>query len=105
MVVFVNKLTLIGSAEELERLYGRVADFMLTQPGLISFRLVRSEKHPETYFNIAEWTDKESFERSLREPEFRTRLNALTGLFKGDPHLSNVVLEGAPEPASAAPAR
>jgi quinol monooxygenase YgiN len=95
VVVFVNKLTLVGKPEELERIYAHVAEFMEEQPGLIRYQLVRSQKDPGTYFNIAEWEDKESFDRALAEPEFRARLKALGTVIKGEPHLSDVVVEGA----------
>ncbi|WP_299527704.1 antibiotic biosynthesis monooxygenase [uncultured Streptomyces sp.] len=95
MVVFVNKLTLIGSAEEFENRYEAVGAFMETQPGLIRYSLVRSTKDPDVYFNLAEWEDEETFQAALREPEFRARLNALTGLIKGEPHLSVPVRQGA----------
>ncbi|KFZ76895.1 hypothetical protein ED92_40100 [Amycolatopsis sp. MJM2582] len=96
MVVFINKLTVIGAEEDLERIYASVAEFMLTQPGLIRYQLVRSTKDPKTYFNVAEWENEESFKRSLAEPEFRKRLSELDGVIKGEPHLSEVVQQGAP---------
>ncbi|KFF97870.1 antibiotic biosynthesis monooxygenase [Streptomyces europaeiscabiei] len=93
-VVFVNKLTLIGDAEEFENRYEAVGTFMETQPGLIRYSLVRSSKDESIYFNIAEWEDEETFRKALAEPEFRTRLDALTGLIKGEPHLSVPVRQG-----------
>ncbi|MDH6132397.1 quinol monooxygenase YgiN [Kitasatospora sp. MAA4] len=99
MVIFVNKLTLIGSAEEFEKRYEKVAEFMETQVGLIRYALTRSPKDPSVYFNIAEWEDEETFRTALKDPEFRVRLDALTGLIKGEPHLTEPVFQGAP-PAS-----
>jgi quinol monooxygenase YgiN len=96
MVIFVNKLTLTGDAGELEKRYEAVAEYMETRPGLIRYVLVRSDKDPGVYFNIAEWTDEESFKRSIKEPEFRARLDALSGLMKGEPHLTVPVFEGGP---------
>ncbi|MER5456357.1 MULTISPECIES: antibiotic biosynthesis monooxygenase family protein [unclassified Micromonospora] len=93
MVVFVNKLTLIGAAEDLERHYASVAEYMQTRPGLIRYVLSRSQKDPSTYYNIAEWTDEESFRTALHEPEFRTRLDRLTGIIKGEPHLTEPVFQ------------
>ncbi|MFY1583643.1 antibiotic biosynthesis monooxygenase family protein [Micromonospora sp. WMMD734] len=92
MVVFVNKLTLIGAAEDLESRYAKVAEYMRTRPGLVSYVLSRSQKDPSTYYNIAEWTDEESFRKALEEPEFRSRLDRLTGIIKGEPHLTEPVL-------------
>ncbi|MFJ8043420.1 antibiotic biosynthesis monooxygenase family protein [Kitasatospora sp. NPDC096147] len=93
-VTFVNKLTLIGDAEEFENLYEAVGAFMETQPGLIRYSLVRSTKDDKVYFNLAEWEDEETFRKALVEPEFRRRLDALSGLIKGEPHLSVPVREG-----------
>ncbi|EMF53311.1 MULTISPECIES: antibiotic biosynthesis monooxygenase family protein [Streptomyces] len=93
-VVFVNKLTLIGDAEEFESRYEAVGAFMETQPGLVRYSLVRSTKDDSVYFNIAEWDDEDTFRKALAEPEFRRRLDALTGLIKGEPHLSLPVRQG-----------
>lgn len=95
MIVFVNKLTLVGEAEELERVYAHVAEFMAKQDGLIRYQLVRSTKDENVYFNIAEWEDQESFDTALRDTEFRARLAALGGVIKGDPHVATIVVEGA----------
>nr|BFF02986.1 hypothetical protein GCM10020241_46610 [Streptoalloteichus tenebrarius] len=96
VVVFVNKLILTGSPEELEAAYAEVAEFMLTQPGLVRFQFVRSLEHPEVYFNIAEWEDKESLDRSLADPEFHARVSRVFPLIKGDPHVTTVIQRGAP---------
>lgn len=96
MVVFVNKLTLIGDAEEFEKRYEAVGAFMETQPGLIRYSLVRSGKDSSVYFNLAEWEDEETFRKALAEPEFRSRLDALSGLIKGEPHLTVPVRQGQP---------
>lgn len=97
MVVFVNKLTLTGAAEDLERIYAHVAEFMRTRPGLIRYQLVRSQSDPSVYFNVAEWEDQASFEQALKEPEFRSRLKALGTVIKGEPHLSDLVGSGVGE--------
>ncbi|MEU4048630.1 antibiotic biosynthesis monooxygenase family protein [Streptomyces olivaceus] len=93
-VVFVNKLTLIGDAEEFEHRYEAVGAFMETRPGLVRYSLVRSSKDDSVYFNIAEWEDEATFREALAEPEFRRRLDALSGLIKGEPHLSVPVRQG-----------
>ncbi|MFE0423257.1 antibiotic biosynthesis monooxygenase family protein [Streptomyces sp. NPDC058953] len=97
MVVFVNKLTLTGAAEDLERVYAHVAEFMRTRPGLIRYQLVRSRNDPSVYFNVAEWEDQGSFDAALKEPEFRARLKALGTVIKGEPHLSDPVESGVGE--------
>lgn len=97
MVVFVNKLTLTGAAEDLERIYAHVAEFMRTRPGLIRYQLVRSQSDPSVYFNVAEWEDRSSFEQALKESEFRIRLKALGTVIEGEPHLSDLVESGVGE--------
>ncbi|SEN18297.1 antibiotic biosynthesis monooxygenase family protein [Actinacidiphila rubida] len=94
MFVFVNKLTLTGAAEDLERIYAHVAEFMRTRPGLIRYQLVRSQNDPGIYFNVAEWESKATFDQALAEPEFRRRLKALGTVIKGEPHMSDVVEQG-----------
>ncbi|MBB2910436.1 quinol monooxygenase YgiN [Streptosporangium becharense] len=96
MVVFVNKLTLVGSAEEFEAIYADIAAFMMKQDGLIRYKLVRSTKDASVYFNLAEWESREQFEKSVADPEFRAQFKRLAGVVTGDPHLSEVVLEGSP---------
>jgi heme-degrading monooxygenase HmoA len=94
MVVFVNRLVLTGPAEELERRYAHVAEFMRTQDGIIRYQLLRSRKDPAVYFNVAEWRDKETFDRALKDPEFRRRLAPVMEVITGEPHVADVVLEG-----------
>lgn len=104
MFVFVNKLTLTGAAEDLERIYAHVAEFMRTRPGLIRYQLVRSQNDPGIYFNVAEWETQESFDQALAEPEFRRRLKALGTVIKGEPHMSDIVDQGAGDAAATVPA-
>nr|UUG47314.1 hypothetical protein [Amycolatopsis sp.] len=92
MVVFINKLTLTGPAEELERRYAHVAEFMKTQPGLIRYQLMRSRKDGDVYYNVAEWTDKEALDRAMKSPEFRARLAPVMEVITGEPHVADVVL-------------
>ncbi|WP_171168722.1 antibiotic biosynthesis monooxygenase [Streptomyces sp. I05A-00742] len=96
MVVFINKLVLTGSAAELEAAYAEVAEFMLSRPGLIRFRFLRSDDHPEVYFNVAEWEDREALDTALKDPEFHARVSKVLPLIKGDPHIAEVVHHGAP---------
>ncbi|WP_131785773.1 antibiotic biosynthesis monooxygenase family protein [Protofrankia symbiont of Coriaria ruscifolia] len=103
MVFFVNKLTLTGSAQELERIYAAVADFMSEQDGLISYVLVRSTTRPDVYLNIAEWRDAEAFHRARTQESFQQgeRVNAVAD---GDRHVCEVVLLGGPGTPRTAPA-
>lgn len=94
MVVFVNKVSVIGNAGDFERVYGHIADHLRTRPGLLRYQLLRSQKEPLTYFNVAEWETKELFDAAMADPEFRARLKRLEGLIKGDPHVADVVDHG-----------
>ncbi|WP_410585919.1 antibiotic biosynthesis monooxygenase family protein [Amycolatopsis sp. lyj-23] len=95
MVVFVNKLTLTGAPDELERIYRGVADFFRTQPGLVRFQLVRSTSDPGVYINIAEWEDEAAFRRAVSRDEFRKAVR-VGRVSDGDPHLCEVVFTGSP---------
>jgi heme-degrading monooxygenase HmoA len=93
MVVFVNKLTRTGEAEDLEALYAKVAAHFRTQPGFISFVFVRSTNDPAVYFNIATWEDEQSFRAATRQEKFRTAVR-VSAASTGDPHLCAVVAQG-----------
>jgi heme-degrading monooxygenase HmoA len=95
MVVFVNKVTLTGSAAELERIYSAVAELMSRQPGLVRFQLVRSGTDPNVYFNVAEWRDQESFDRARTQERFAKgeRIGAVS---TGERHICEIVFEGGP---------
>jgi heme-degrading monooxygenase HmoA len=95
MVVFVNQLTLTGDAEELLRIYRSVASYFARQPGLIRYQLVQALDDPRVFFNIAEWTDTESFRRATRQEQFQTAVR-VSEVSTGAPHLCTVVLEGLP---------
>jgi heme-degrading monooxygenase HmoA len=94
MVVFVNKVTVVGKAEDFERVYGNIAEYLRTRPGLVRYQLLRSQKDPDTYFNVAEWETQEFFAAAMAEPEFRARLKLLENVIKGDPHVTDVVDQG-----------
>jgi heme-degrading monooxygenase HmoA len=93
MVVFVNKLTLTGAAEDLEARYAEVAALFRIQPGFVSFALVRSGQDPDVYFNIATWDDEQSFRNATRQEKFRTAVR-VSSVSAGDPHLCVVVAQG-----------
>jgi heme-degrading monooxygenase HmoA len=95
MVVFVNKLVLTGSAEDLESIYADVSTFFAAQPGLIRFQLLRSGKDPSVYINIAEWESAELFRQAVSQEKFQTSVR-VSEVSVGDPHLCEVVLRGEP---------
>lgn len=95
MVVFVNKLTLIGPAGDLESIYEAVSAFFREQPGLIRFQLLRSRQDPDVYINVAEWESVELFKRATSQEKFRTSMR-VSAVSVGDPHLCEVVSGGGP---------
>jgi heme-degrading monooxygenase HmoA len=95
MVVFVNRLTLRGSHEDLMKIYEQVAEFFSRQPGLVRYQLIRAVDDPRVYFNIAEWTDAESFRRATRQEAFQTAVR-VSEVSTGEPHLCEPVLSGRP---------
>jgi len=102
VVFFVNKLTLNGPAEELERIYGAVADFMSGQPGLVGYTLLRSTTRPEVYLNVAEWTDLASFDRARTQERFAGG-ERVTAVSSGERHLCEVVFRGGPSAGTLTP--
>lgn len=92
MVTLINKFTVSGNAEDFERLWKASSEFMLDQPGFISFRLVRSLADRSVYFNVAEWADAESHIRVMRGPGFQTHLAELATVARAEPSLCEVVL-------------
>ncbi|WP_234425674.1 antibiotic biosynthesis monooxygenase family protein [Streptomyces kebangsaanensis] len=96
VVVFMNRLTMIGEPSEFERIYAEIGKIMSARPGLIRFRLVRSTKEADVYFNIAEWESEKAFQDALKTPEFRAQFEQLLPIIKGDPHVCEVVQEGLP---------
>jgi long-chain acyl-CoA synthetase len=93
MVTLVNKFTVTADPAEFERIWTVSSDFMRSQPGFISFRLVRSLQDPNVYINIADWADAESHQRVLHSDAFQTHIADLASVAKPEPYLCDVVLE------------
>lgn len=93
MVTLVNKFTVGGEPGDFERIWVQSSDFMRTQPGFISFRLMRSLQNPQVYYNIAEWKDMESHTRVVNSPAFASHIAELAGLATPEPNMCEVVIE------------
>jgi quinol monooxygenase YgiN len=98
--VFVNRLN-TDDPETFESVYAQIAEFMLTQPGITRYMLVRSQKDRTLYYNVAEWETAEQFRAALDTDRFRELFAALRPIITGDPHVADVVHIGAPEPVAA----
>lgn len=98
MVILINRFTVRDgvTAEEFERVWKQSAGLMQRQPGFIHFRFVRSLFTPNSYTNIAAWTDRESHDRVIRSPEFAEHIKALGAVATPAPELHEVVYEGVP---------
>ncbi|MFI1712119.1 antibiotic biosynthesis monooxygenase family protein [Streptomyces litmocidini] len=79
-VTFVNRFTVHGTAEEFEEVFARTSAFMARQPGFVRHSLLREVDDPVVYVNLAVWTDRASFRRAVRHPEFAPHAAALRAL-------------------------
>ena len=95
MALLVNKFTVVGDADEFERIWAKSSEFMRHQPGFVSFRLVRSVAEPQVYFNIAEWTDVAAHQRVVRSPDFQSHITELALLAKPEPSMCETVISHA----------
>jgi long-chain acyl-CoA synthetase len=93
MLVLVNKFVLTASPEEFEKVFTETAEFMLRQPGFLSYRLVRSDTDPAVYINIAEWTDRESLLSLKDRPEMIRHRAEIKTVAVPDPHFCSPVAE------------
>jgi heme oxygenase (mycobilin-producing) len=81
------------------------ADFMRRQPGFRSYRLHRAMMHDSRFqlINIAEWDSQQAFLTATADPEFQSRLQAITdsGLqVTGHPGLYRIALQAHAETRS-----
>lgn len=79
-VTFVNRFTVLGTAEEFEEVFARTSAFMARQPGFVRHNLLREVDDPAGYVNLAVWTDQASFQRAVCHPEFAPHAAALRAL-------------------------
>ncbi len=95
MVTLVNKFVVTGDPEAFEKIWRSSSEFMRTQPGFISFRLVRSLTDRNVYINIAQWETAESHQRVVRESGFQQHIADLAAVAEAEPHLCQPVIEHA----------
>lgn len=93
VLVFINRFSVHGNAEDFERAFQASSEFMCRQPGFLRHRLVRSSRLPERYVNIAEWENAASFQRATEHPDFASHVRELRELASSEPHLCVPVLE------------
>jgi long-chain acyl-CoA synthetase len=80
MVTLINQLTVVGDADEFEKVSARMSEFMAAQPGYRSHRLLRSLREPNVYVELAEWTDAEAHQTALRSDTFQGFIGELRAL-------------------------
>lgn len=79
MVTFVIKFTVHGDTAEFERVFFSHAAFMRQQPGFIDHHVVRSQRRPQVYLNVARWTDADAHQAAMRHAESRQLMTELAG--------------------------
>ncbi|MEU5884533.1 antibiotic biosynthesis monooxygenase family protein [Spirillospora sp. NPDC047279] len=79
-LVFVNRFTVKVPPEQFERVFARTSEFMGRQPGFIRFTLLRNAEDPGSYVNVAQWRDRESFQKAVSHPDFQPHAAALREL-------------------------
>ncbi|WP_144081547.1 antibiotic biosynthesis monooxygenase family protein [Micromonospora wenchangensis] len=72
MVMFITKFTVKGEPEQFEKFFAEHAGFMSSQPGFVSFQLVRAAGDPHSYLNIGQWQTVEDQRRVTQSAEFRS---------------------------------
>ncbi|MFD0549702.1 antibiotic biosynthesis monooxygenase family protein [Streptomyces rectiviolaceus] len=58
----------------------RTARFLERQPGFLAYTLVRHLEEPQSYVNIARWTDVASFRAAVTQAEFGPHAEALRAI-------------------------
>jgi heme-degrading monooxygenase HmoA/uncharacterized protein YndB with AHSA1/START domain len=95
MLVFVNDFRVHGDCAAFEAAFSSTSDYFGQQPGFVGHRLVRSAADSRRYVNIAEWADRESFERALADPAFAPHARALRELAASEPKICEEVMNRA----------
>ncbi|GLW74454.1 hypothetical protein Kpho02_67520 [Kitasatospora phosalacinea] len=93
MVTVINKLTVIGEADEFERSISAITDFMKQQPGFVSHQLYRSRNNPEVYVETAQWTAPELHRAAMTADAFRKLVVGLGKVAKAEPDVFDTVAE------------
>jgi long-chain acyl-CoA synthetase len=93
LIVLVNVFDVHASAAEFERAFGAVSERMRSQPGFRAHRLLRSDRAPSTYVNVAEWDDEPSLHAALARPEVVARVRSLMRLSTATPQTYRTVLD------------
>lgn len=86
-VTFVNKFTVHASPDEFERIFLDTAEFLGKQPGFLRYTLLKHIDDQNSYMNIADWRDIESFRRALSQPGFTPHAEALRAVSTSEPNL------------------
>lgn len=93
MITLVNTFQVTGSADEFEAEFDAVAEYLSTQPGFRTHRLLVSDRAAGHYVNVAEWDDEAALRNALGQPGFRRRAARLQKLATAQPQVCHTVLE------------
>lgn len=103
-VTLINYFMLTGPADEFEKAFAETAAFFAEQPGFLDHTLLRQLDEPNTYVNVARWSDQQALRLAVARPEFQPHSTALRELATSEPKLFSVRLEvAAAEPTAARP--
>ena len=80
MVMFITKFTVKGDPEQFEKFFAEHAGFMSSQPGFVSFQLLKSAGEPNIYLNIGQWQTVEDQRRVTQSAEFRSHAGTMREL-------------------------
>jgi heme-degrading monooxygenase HmoA len=96
MVTLVNKFTVTGDDADFHRALNHIGEYMRTQPGHVSYQLLRSVRRPDVYVEYAVWKDAESHRNAVQSEEFRLRVRQMAGIASPDADVYAVVRQSTP---------
>ncbi|WP_405136408.1 antibiotic biosynthesis monooxygenase family protein [Nocardia sp. NBC_01388] len=93
MIILINRFTVTGPADQFEQVFVGTSEFFRRAPGHLRNRLLKVSDAPTAYVNIAEWSDMESLQKAIRQPEFDPHAQQLRALATAEPTVCEVVGE------------
>jgi uncharacterized protein YndB with AHSA1/START domain/quinol monooxygenase YgiN len=89
-ITLLNTFTVTGSGDEFEKIFEETSDFFAAQPGFIDHALMRQLGQPQSYVNVARWSDQPSLMAALALPQFQPHARALRAVSTSKPVLFSV---------------
>lgn len=85
MFTFINRFTVTGDTAEFESVLGEITQYMTAQEGFRTSNLYRSARDPQTYVEMAEWTDAQAHRAALSGDGFQVPVQKLMKLATAEP--------------------